>query len=155
MLMPIVYLHLFSLLISEYGLGNEVSIHGDVYSYGILLLEMFTGKRPTDSEFGEALGLCKYVEMALQERVASIIDQNLLQEAEDWDARSTTSPSNKDMEIACIASILRIGISCSAETPTDRPQIGDALKELESIRDKLRKDLLLEGLPRHSRAQEH
>jgi serine/threonine protein kinase len=154
MLVPIIYLHLFCLLISEYGLGNEVSIQGDVYSYGILLLEMFTGKRPTDSEFGEALSLRKYVEMALPERVANIIHQNLLQEAEDGEARSTTSRRNKDMEIACIASILRIGTFCLAETPTDRPRIGDALKDLESIRDKLRKDLL-QGLPRYSRAQEH
>ena len=83
MVVPIVYLQLFCLLISEYGLGNEVSIQGDVYSYGILLLETFTGKRPTDSEFVQALGLRKYVEMALPERVANIIDQNLLQEAED------------------------------------------------------------------------
>jgi len=139
----------------EYGLGNEVSIQGDVYSYGILLLETFTGKRPTDSEFVQALGLRKYVEMALPERVANIIDQNLLQEAEDCEARSTTSRSNEDIKISCIISILRIGTSCSAEMPTDRPWIGDALKELESIRDKLRKDFLQEGLPRHSRAQEH
>ena len=29
----------------EYGMGDKASIEGDVYSYGILLLEMFIGKK--------------------------------------------------------------------------------------------------------------
>lgn len=119
----------------EYGLGNEVSTHGDVYSYGILLLEMFTGKRPTDNEFGEAMGLRKYVLMALPDKVSVIMDQQLLIEIEDGE-RAT---SNSELRFSCIASILQVGISCSEELPTDRVSIGDALKELQAIRDKFQK----------------
>ncbi|KAM7466726.1 hypothetical protein LguiB_014288 [Lonicera macranthoides] len=32
----------------EYGLGGEASMNGDLYSYGILLLEMMTGRSPID-----------------------------------------------------------------------------------------------------------
>ena len=128
-------------LVSEYGLGNEVSTHGDVYSYGILLLEIFTGKSPTDSEFGEAIGLRKYVQMALPDRVSTIMDQQLLTETENNESNMSYSGSTSDLRISCIASVLQVGICCSDETPTDRPPIGDALKELQAIRDKFDKHL--------------
>lgn len=136
---------------AEYGLGNEVSTHGDVYSYGILLLEMFTGKSPTDSEFGEAIGLRKYVQMALPDRVSTIMDQRLLIETEDNEARMSYSGSIRDLRISCITSILQVGICCSDETPTDRPPIGDALKELQAIRDKFHKHLSGSALKEYHR----
>uniref|UniRef100_A0A6N2M767 non-specific serine/threonine protein kinase n=1 Tax=Salix viminalis TaxID=40686 RepID=A0A6N2M767_SALVM len=58
----------------EYGMGGEASTQGDVYSYGILLLEMFTGKRPTDSMFTGDFNLHCFVEAALPDRVMEIID---------------------------------------------------------------------------------
>ncbi|GLJ53066.1 hypothetical protein SUGI_1130510 [Cryptomeria japonica] len=35
----------------EYGLGGKVSTRGNIYSYGIMLLEMATGKSPTNHMF--------------------------------------------------------------------------------------------------------
>ncbi|XP_050281606.1 putative receptor-like protein kinase At3g47110 [Quercus robur] len=67
----------------EYGMGNEMSILGDVYSYGILLLEMFTGKQPTDDMFKDGLNLHDFVKTALLDQVIDSLDPNLLWERED------------------------------------------------------------------------
>ncbi|XP_024031918.1 probable LRR receptor-like serine/threonine-protein kinase At3g47570 [Morus notabilis] len=64
--------------LAEYGMGGEASIQGDVYSYGILLLKMFTGKRPTNEIFKEDFNIHQYVNMALPERIMQIVDTRLL-----------------------------------------------------------------------------
>ncbi|GJR39254.1 kinase-like domain-containing protein, partial [Tanacetum coccineum] len=49
----------------KYGLWTEMTSSGDVYSFGILLLELMTGKKPTDDMFNEGLSIHKFVSMAL------------------------------------------------------------------------------------------
>ncbi|XP_058111030.1 probable LRR receptor-like serine/threonine-protein kinase At3g47570 [Magnolia sinica] len=51
----------------EYAMGGKPSTQGDVYSYGILLLEMITGKGPTDDMFKDNLSLHHFAKLALSE----------------------------------------------------------------------------------------
>ncbi|XP_043725808.1 probable LRR receptor-like serine/threonine-protein kinase At3g47570, partial [Telopea speciosissima] len=123
----------------EYGVGVDVSMHGDVYSYGILLLEMFTGKRPTHEMFKDNFNLHCWAQMALNDGVIAIIDPSLLpMEEDEKDATVITitgSRSVKDRVQECLNSIIRIGIVCSAKSPCDRMDINDVVKELHLIKD--------------------
>ncbi|XP_070665209.1 probable LRR receptor-like serine/threonine-protein kinase At3g47570 [Malus domestica] len=69
----------------EYDMGDEVSILGDVYSFGILLLEMFTGKRPTDGMLGDGISIHNFTAMAMPNHATDIVDASLLIEGEDAD----------------------------------------------------------------------
>ncbi|KAJ4723384.1 putative Receptor-kinase [Melia azedarach] len=67
----------------EYGLGSEVSTNGDVYSYGILLLEMVTRKKPTDLIFEGDLNLQNFARTALPDQIIDIVDPALLNDNEE------------------------------------------------------------------------
>nr|GEU32879.1 receptor kinase-like protein Xa21 [Tanacetum cinerariifolium] len=67
----------------EYGLGSEMTKEGDIYSFGILILEMMTGKRPTDPMFQEGLNLHSYVQMAFPDHVMEIVEPTLLSAYEE------------------------------------------------------------------------
>ncbi|CAL9091836.1 unnamed protein product [Musa textilis] len=121
----------------EYGMGNKVSIQGDVYSYGILLLEMFTGRRPTDDGFKAGLNLHRYVEMALPDQVADIMDPNLLLGTGEGEVHPANPSANwpNIRAVECVTSVLRVGILCSKESPKERRDMEDVIRELHDIRD--------------------
>ncbi|KAM5555360.1 hypothetical protein ABKV19_023324 [Rosa sericea] len=124
----------------EYGMGSEVSTYGDVYSFGILLLEMFTGKRPTDHMFSDSLNLHNYVKTALPELVSEISESLVLQEGTTnvTEAHRHSRLSVRAQKIEeWLTLILGIGIACSVESPTNRKDISDVASELQSIRRNL------------------
>ena len=127
--------------ITEYGLGNNVSTCGDVYSYGILLLEMFTGKRPTDNIFKDNLNLHDFVKGALPEQVINIVDPIILWEREDMETRTNdTHIQNRigsPQILECLILIFGIGVSCSMESPRERMNMIDVVAQLHLIREKL------------------
>lgn len=116
-------------------MGGEVSIRGDVYSYGILLLEMFTGKRPTDSMFTDNNSLHNFVKTALPDQVSEIIDPLLKIEIQKLAESSRNGPSSsRDKIEGCLISILQIGVLCSVELPSERMVMAEVLSELNKIR---------------------
>ncbi|KAL5712171.1 hypothetical protein ACHQM5_014370 [Ranunculus cassubicifolius] len=123
----------------EYGMGTKVSTQGDLYSYGILLLEMLIGKRPTDEMFKDGLNLHEWAKLALTDGSAmDIIDIRLLPEG----APTETAPNTKvhthttDQTRECIISVMTIGVACSMESVAERMDINGVLKEINAIKKK-------------------
>nr|XP_023900158.1 receptor kinase-like protein Xa21 [Quercus suber] len=116
----------------EYGLGSEVSTKGDVYSYGILLLEMIIGKRPTNSVFEGGLNLHNYASMALPNGVMEVVDPKLLNNVDEVLGNHNGSLANKINE--CLISMVKVGVACSKELPQERWDISKAISELHLVR---------------------
>ncbi|XP_078158995.1 receptor kinase-like protein Xa21 [Carex rostrata] len=116
----------------EYGMGGQASTQGDAYSYGILLLEMFTGISPTDERFGDRLSLHRHVETAFPTQVMDIIDTKLF--SSDHGNENAFVPENSQ---ECLVSVIRCGLLCSKELSKERIAMNDVLKELNLARNKL------------------
>ncbi|GJM95436.1 hypothetical protein PR202_ga12172 [Eleusine coracana subsp. coracana] len=120
----------------EYGAGNIVSTHGDVYSYGILVLEIITGRRPTDNTFESVSGIRNYVEMALNSNVMGIINMELIEELEN-DCATVYGPSSSNRRLDSLISLLKLALLCSLVTPSTRMATKEIIKELHIIKNAL------------------
>ncbi|ESR36355.1 hypothetical protein CICLE_v10029862mg [Citrus x clementina] len=125
-----------------------VSSYGDVYSFGILLLEMFTGLRPNDDMFNDELNLHNFVKSALPERAEEILDVVFFQEIEEEETmykKASSTCTQSSIILECLISICRTGVACSAELPNERMKINDVESRLRLIKKKLLKTPVYEG----------
>lgn len=95
-------------------------------------MEMLTGKRPTDSMFGEGLSLHKFCKIAVLEGIAEILDSHLLVPFGEDETGLV-----EDNVRECLVSFARIGVACSEEFPGYRMCIKDVILKLYAIKQKL------------------
>ncbi|CAL9108708.1 unnamed protein product [Musa textilis] len=120
---------------AEYGFGGKASAKGDVYSFGVMLLELITGKRPTDECFAGDLSLERWVRAAFPDELTRVLDAELTTASICHGGRRI-SPEKQD---ECLVSVTGVGLSCAKESPDARLTIREALSQLKRIRDGLLK----------------
>ena len=115
-------------------MGSQLSTNGDVYSFGILLLEMLTGRRPTNKLFKDDLNIHNFVKLALPGRVMEIVDHSIFNEVGESDNMATSWSDWTSGHTECLILFFQIGLACSAESPIDRMDMSRVSLELLSIR---------------------
>ncbi|KAF5462788.1 hypothetical protein F2P56_018768 [Juglans regia] len=114
----------------EYGSEGLVSTRGDVYSYGILLMETFTRKKPTNDMFTGEMSLKCLVQESLALSVLEVVDSSLLSNENDYAAMEE-----------CLLSTMGLALRCCANSPEQRIGIENVLATLNKIKLKFLKDI--------------
>ncbi|KAM0883912.1 hypothetical protein ACQ4PT_031337 [Festuca glaucescens] len=117
----------------ECSTGGHVSTASDVYSFGIVLLEIFLRKRPTDDMFTDGMNIAKFVEMNFPDRVSHIVDPELLQDQPVFSEETPVDMRQNNLDY--LISVLKIGLSCSKLSLNKRPNMQEVAARLHKIKE--------------------
>lgn len=105
-------------LSTEYGYTLKVDEKSDIYSFGVVLFELLTGRMPLDPAFGESVDLVEWIS-------AKIRNNRPLEEALDPSIAGQCKHVQDEMLL-----VLRIAILCTGKLPKDRPSMRDVITML-------------------------
>ncbi|KAI7755138.1 hypothetical protein M8C21_026008, partial [Ambrosia artemisiifolia] len=111
-------------LAPEFAYMRKVTTKVDVYSFGVIIMELITRKRPTGltEEDGIQMTLPQLIEQALSKGMNEVI------EVVDPDLASDFSTKHGVVE-----EILQLAVCCTRADPDDRPDMNEVLSSLTKI----------------------
>ncbi|KAL0769770.1 hypothetical protein Bca101_034920 [Brassica carinata] len=112
----------FGYIPPEYAYTMQVTAPGNVYSYGVVLLEILTSRAPVEEEFGEGVDLVKWVHGASGrgETPEQILDAKLSTVSFTW---------RREMLAA-----LKVALLCTDITPAKRPKMKRVVEMLQEVK---------------------
>ncbi|VFQ86327.1 unnamed protein product [Cuscuta campestris] len=105
----------------EYGSHGMVSTKCDVYSFGIITMEIFTRTKPNDEIFSTDSSLREWIRSCTPHAVIQVADANLVR-------------PDEHQKLKVLSSILELALLCSMESPNERMGMKYVLVELNKIR---------------------
>ncbi|CAA3018464.1 probable LRR receptor-like serine/threonine-protein kinase At3g47570 [Olea europaea var. sylvestris] len=108
----------------EYGSTGTISTMVDVYSYGIMLIETFTKKKPTDNIFVEDFTMRRWVFNSFPDAIMHIVDVDVVNGVE----------GNIRTKESCFTSIMELALECTTDLPKERLNMKDVLIRLKKIK---------------------
>lgn len=112
-----IYGLLCCVIFAEYAYTLRVTEKSDIYSFGVVILELVTGKLPVDPEFGEK-DLVRWVCSTMEQKgLDHVFDPNL-------DVSLYKDEINK---------VLSIGLQCTSNLPMNRPPMRKVVKMLLEV----------------------
>ncbi|WCJ36458.1 Leucine-rich repeat protein kinase family protein [Euphorbia peplus] len=108
----------------EYAYTLQVDEKSDIYSFGVVLMEIIAGKRSVDAEFGDGNSIVDWVRSKIKNKngILDILDKNA--------GASIASVREEMMQM------LRIALLCTSRNPADRPSMRDVVMMLQEAKPK-------------------
>ncbi|XP_072957336.1 cold-responsive protein kinase 1 [Typha angustifolia] len=107
-------------LAPEYAIRGQLTKRADVYSFGVLLLEIVTGRSNTNT-------LLPYEDQFLLDRTWALYERDELCKIVD-----TSLSDDSDVKEACM--FLKVGLLCTQDNPLVRPSMSKVVKMLTGER---------------------
>ncbi|KAI3789116.1 hypothetical protein L2E82_01904 [Cichorium intybus] len=114
----------------EYGYTLNVTEKSDIYSFGVVLMELVTGKKPVEPEFGENKDIVRWVndQMRSNDNLIALVDPNISDDFKGFASNALT-----------------IAIRCTIRIPALRPSMRMVVQMLEQIEPRFPIDIVIEN----------